>query len=577
MKIDSRMPGRIAVVVILMGLVMLSLGIRIPYFEVFGNTDEAWYAAAAVYNNAHDLSPFGSDNNAMAYTIQLYQYSALIGGNYSKSFVDFVTLIISIIITSGIFLMINGRIGIFAALIASVLFIFVNTGFEGLTSNREWLSVIFIFIAVLLLKTWPFLTYREFKHRVIYCGFLVAFAFVMKSQSIPFLALVPALAFLWMVKCKMKKSDTFRILLWYMLALLLGFCLALTPYFLNGSVEFYIAHIFGQLFNYGIKNTIQDGGNWVSGVKMLIGYSWINTNPTSIFTGLASISCVYQLITLHRGLKSHSSNEDIGPASTITVSFILSMVCVIGGSRYVDHYYLLMLPFGIPLTIITIESLASEREGTAFLFKMFILVTIAIHALWSAMRGVDNQFISFIALLISVVITSVAYYNRDKSLNGWLFHSFCLMYCMVFGTLLLHEYHEFNPSKSTVQAEMQNVVATISGQSRPTDELFVWGWKPRLYVATGLIPATQYVSVAELVQDLNKSSKAEGKSAAMHQLISQLKLNQPKFLIDASRQSYTHSTKEIYSLSNYTQVHSFIMANYVLEGEYDDFFLYVHH
>lgn len=576
MKIDPRRPEKTIIAVILLGLILLSLAVRIPYFEVFGNTDEAWYSAAAVYSNTHDASAFGSTDSVMAYTVQLYQYSALIGGNYSKSFVDFVTLIISVIITASIFLMIYRRNGILAALTASLLFIFVNTGFEGLTSNREWFSIIFIFFTMLLLRSWPYLDYSQFKYRVVYCGILIAFAFVMKSQTVPFLALVPAIAILWMLRHKMAYANIFWILLWYLLALLIGFSVALTPYLLNGSAGIYISDIFANLFNYGIKNTIQEGRNWVPGLKLLIGYSWINTNPASIFVGLASISCVYQLIVLQRGLKIQSNYEGIGLTSTIAVTFIISMVCVVGGSRYFDHYYLLMLPFGIPLTVITIKSLAYARDRTAIFFKAFILVTIAIHALWSAMRGVDQQFISSIALSASLVMTSVAYFYRDKTSTGWLFPSFCLMYCMVFGMLLIREHHEFNPSKSTTQAEMQKVVAKISEQSHPTDALFVWGWKPRLYIATDLIPGTQYVSVSRLVQDMNRSSKAKDESAAMHQLISQLKSNQPKYLIDASRRSITMSTREIYSLSNYAQLYSFVMNNYVLEGEYDDYLLYVH-
>ena len=61
----------------------------------------------------------------------------------------------------------------------------------------------------------------------------------------------------------------------------------------------------------------------------------------------------------------------------------------------------------------------------------------------------------------------------------------------------------------------------------------------------------------------------------MHQLLAELNANRPRFVVDASRRTYSLSDPRIYDLHRHSKMHSWVHENYKLQGKFDDFLLYV--
>jgi hypothetical protein len=122
-----------------------------------------------------------------------------------------------------------------------------------------------------------------------------------------------------------------------------------------------------------------------------------------------------------------------------------------------------------------------------------------------------------------------------------------------------------------------SIAAHLNRVSEKNDKLFVWGWQPRVYVATKLIPASQFVSASTVVYDFSHSQAVPDTftpSPEMHQLLRELSAAKPRFFVDASDRSYVLSSDCVYEIERHPLLYEFLQTGYVYRGSFDGYRLY---
>jgi hypothetical protein len=124
------------------------------------------------------------------------------------------------------------------------------------------------------------------------------------------------------------------------------------------------------------------------------------------------------------------------------------------------------------------------------------------------------------------------------------------------------------------------LLARIDLERRPDDRLFVWGWLPELYSATGMEAASHLVNTQYIVNDYVDVPQVGLNRPMAAELMKDLNERAPRLIIDASRRSWTMVARNdpwIYDLTLYPdfEFNELLRNHYRVVGTFDRCVLYV--
>jgi hypothetical protein len=247
---------------------------------------------------------------------------------------------------------------------------------------------------------------------------------------------------------------------------------------------------------------------------------------------------------------------------------------------------LYLLPFAAPLIAMTVAEIFLKNSRPLIHLLPFIGAT-CLQATWGSLRGWSaDRFDVMIALGIGAVGSSLflllrPWWQERRRFAGIRFTGLGVgvNVAVVALTIALLPRHFLNvsPTDLSVQPHTVDLCNLLQSLRQPQYQLFVWGWQTRIYPATMMVPASQFVSVQHVVHDIARRQIVPEKVAAtseMRQLILELSRNRPRFIMDASRHTYSVGDPKMYELKRSPLVESLLDRNYVLMAECGDYSLY---
>ncbi len=566
--------------------IFCSLIIRLPLLGKWGNSDEAWYAAIAAYNVAYGKSPFECPGNNASPTIAVYQALTTLDGPYHKLPLDLLTLLICAGVAIWIFRIVRNECGWGTAALAAGGFLICQSIWEGGTSNREWFALPFLIGSVHLVR-------REMMclrlgepcvpARLILAGMCIAFACGMKEQSLPFAVLGPGTLLILKWRCHVNWKTIFQATALYSVGFAAGLILVLLPHVYWGTLSTYMQDFFHRVAVEGGQNMLPTGQRWFAILKTFGPGLILSTEGRSVILGFAVISAMFHLIPEVLRTKRHSSDSAI----VLSIAYLASVVCVSGGGRFFDHYYLYLLPFALPMIAIAVVDIVA-RDVRANVFSAIFLIAVVTQSLWGTSRGVwaDSKDVA-IAIGCSLIACAVHWVTvrsmgRMQRILWWCESTRQFGVSAFFlSMIVLLGHRQFLNISSTDLAITEHTASLCESMERlrqTGDEIFVWGWQTRIYPASRMVPASQFVSAARVVHDFSKNQyfpELIPATPEMNELLGDLAANRPRFFVDASRRTYSLSDPRIYDLKRHAEMQQWVLENYRIEGQFGDFVLFV--
>lgn len=568
-------------------LILMTALVRFPMIGKWGNSDEAWYAAIAAHNACYGRSPFDSPGTNASPTIAVYQFLTTSEGPYDKVPLDVLTLFVCAGVTVWIYWVVRNSSGRCPAFLAGIGFLIVQSLWEGLTSNREWYAVPFLAVAVHLLCRAVADDCRRSSKCIWYAfgaGAFVAFATGLKEQSLPFLAVGPGIFIVaaWMRAIPFQVA---WILLWiYLIAFAIGIGIILLPHVWYGNVGVYLEDMRSRIAVEGAQNMT---GSAPSNLHLLRVYgagTVLNTEGRSVILAWALLSASYQIIQV---IRSRQAAQTRFTACVFALAYITSVISVAGGGRFFDHYYLYLLPFGVPLIAMTASEILQNKSRAFAQMLPFMAVTLA-QGLWGSIRGISaDHYDGAIVLALAGCASAICYVTAccwPGIVDRLAIRSNCLSMGVAVAVMSLsaislqRQIFRHPPTGDmAVQSHTVELVSVLEERKRAGDQIFVWGWQTRLYPASKMVPASQFVSVARVVHDFAKGQLLPDivePSPEMKHLILELERNRPRFIVDASRRSNTLSDIRIYQIGRHRDFSAFLDTHYDNSGSHGDYTLY---
>jgi hypothetical protein len=563
-----------------------SLLIRWPLIGKWGNSDEAWYAAIAAHNVAYGKSPFECPGNNLSPTIAVYQLLTTIGHSYHKLPLDVLTLLICAGVAVWVYRIVRAECGGWSALLAAAGFLVCQSLWEGGTSNREWFAVPFLLGSVhLLCHTASGARSREAMGlwRIFVAGLAIAMACGMKEQSLPFLIVGPSL-FLFLKRYGLANwRMLFQSNALYAMGFMFGLALILSPHLYWGTLSAYLQDFSNRVAVEGGQNMLPAGQRWMALLRTYGPGLILSTEGRSVILAFAALSAVYYLGTAVLRLQPIKSETRL----VLTIAYVASVICVAGGGRFFDHYYLFLLPLAVPMITMAVVDALDRKGRGAVLGCSFLLLSLT-QSVWGVFRGVSADCrdvavalgCSFVVFAVYGCVSRLAkkvpvFLHGLSSGRGLIITTFFVSLAILLGH---RQFLSIPASDLAVTGHTASLCRAMDALRQDGDEIFVWGWQTRIYPATRMVPASQFVSTARVVRDFSRNQylpELIPATSEMHQLLKELDANRPRFLVDASRRTYSLSDPRIYDMKRHSEMQRWVKSNYQIEGSFDDFVLYV--
>jgi hypothetical protein len=544
------------------------------------NIDEAQYAAFASYLQGTGQSAFDAPI-LHVYTHWLFQYWTSLAPDRVLFAARLFTLLIAFASSWMIYRLGLRMVAWPLALWAAVLFVLFSVFSEGLTANREWYCLPLAIGSML-----TFASAEESPGRPIgrwaSSGALAGFAFWFKEQALVLAAPV-AMELTFQILRTRERERAAAALAWYAAGAAAGLAAGALPMVWAGTLREQVEWLWNVEFSYVAEGYARGvGGDWLSAL------AW----PLYLYSPwrriwLVGLAAAFTAIALRPGVerRSNAPEEFLRESVARCVAFyaICGLVAVQAGGRFYAHYFLLPLPGIVLSTVGAVQWLLAHRRRTAAAAASSLLVAAVVaDFLWApsngatfalgANEGASPPRVALVAAafalgaaarigwvrlgraLVPIAAAAVLMDSAAGSVRS-------LVYSRVFTA-------EFRPTFSSPR-----LADAIGRRARPGDRLFVWGWRPEIYLDAGLPAATRFASCLEVVggQDEALVLAPRFDPRYMATLLEELDRFQPRFVVDASLSSFYGS---MYNLDVVPPMKDYLDRRYVPVEEADGCVLY---
>jgi hypothetical protein len=349
------------------------------------------------------------------------------------------------------------------------------------------------------------------------------------SKQVAALLVLPVAAYVLVAllsRDELGRRRRLQLLLAYSGAALLPLLLLLARYGAAGALH--------ELYYYVVAYNSGPYMSIFGEVSLLTVYKeWVAYRPLELALCLVAVSGGFaQLFAARAAERSwlralRRSSFDL----TVTLMAIGGLMAAKASRRDFDHYYLMVVPgFGLLLGTLLERALDS----------------------WGATRAASYS-VAYRALLLAplVLIGELTWNNRARNLTAW------------------STQHMRITDLATAHAEPP-VCQFIREHSAPADYLFVWGFRPQLYVSCARLPATRFVFttfVAGHVPLANDPVEVEDTltvPGSRELLMAELQQTKPPVIVDSAR------TLAMRSLRRYPELWRYVDQHYLSAGVVGD-------
>lgn len=544
------------------------------------NIDEAQYAAFASYLQHSGQSAFDAPI-LHVYTHWLFHWwTSLAPGRVLFAARSF-TLLIAFASSWMIYRLGLRMVAWPLALWAAVLFTLFSVFSEGLTANREWYCLPLTIGSMLAFASAEGDPGRPIG-RWAWSGSLAAFAFWFKEQSLVFVAPV-ALELIVQILRTRERERAAQALAWYAAGATAGLAAGALPMVWAGTFREQLEWLWNVEFSYVSEGYARGmGGDWLAKLAWPL-YLYSPWRRVWLVGLLAAFAAVAVRPKVER--RSDAPEEFLRESVTRCAAFyaICGLVAVQAGGRFYSHYFLLPLP-GIALTTVAaVQQLAARRRAAAAVAaSSLLLVAWLADFLWAPSSGATFALgagASASPLRIALVAAALALGVAARI--GWAQLRRALVPVAVAAVLvetavgsirsLVYSRDlaaDFAPTFSS-----QPLADALARRARPGDCLFVWGWRPEIYLDAGLPAATRFASCLEVVggQDEALVLAPRFDPRYMATLLEELDRYQPRFIVDAALCSFYGS---MYNLEVVPPMKDYLDRRYVAVDEVDGCILF---
>ncbi len=518
----------------LAGLALVGWATRLPSLDrVALNPDESQYESTAAYLLSSDLSAFAIPHT-MPGTFAFYEGMARVFGPYPMLEVRVAMMLIVIGLSWMIYSLVREEAGLWSGVAAGLVVPLWSVFFEGLSANREWFCNVLLIAGMGLFLRGFGRRERRGDVALLLSGVFCGAALWFKLQAV--VMVLPVAVFcVWRVVGNDGRAAALRALGLYVCGGVAIGLAGMLPFVAEGTLGSYLGSVWIDLWGYaGAGRVAADGSDW----------SLVDRFYTGI-PGRPLLLAVYGfgLLTLGSMAYRTISRRDTGwpivarPAAQLFVLALLAaMGCVSMGARFFGHYYLFLVP---PVAVLLGLAVGLLVAGTPSRLRVFAAGSLA--ALLAIDRAIGwtgalslAAWVSIVAaLLLAVFALSRPRTRLPLTLGVWIGVEVVFVGLATIG--LLHP-----PSAPDPDHRYREISAALYQRSHPGDRLFVWGWAPEIYSLTQLTPASQFTVSTYLVDDTGPSTEASFIDPGYERLLmDELRVATPRFVVDASRRSWT--------------------------------------
>ena len=259
-------------------------------------------------------------------------------------------------------------------------------------------------------------------------------------------------------------------------------------------------------------------------------------------------------------LNPQSPRRDETILSFFSLYLIASVYTIQLGGRFYPHYFLFLLPAIAILFSIGICRMAHlPQTRSADLMFISMLAIFVADRFWRTPNESIARPIELVVFLVCVVMLIICWFTSIWRPGRFQVIRWVVLFVPMMEVIRLIM---FAPMLSFVDEPDWRRPIAQAVSSKTKDRLFVWGWAPELYVESGLIPASQFVFCAFVVQDFVEGQKGRLNPVFANQLMQELEQSAPGVLIDASRVGQTRATPETYRIDRFPALSNFIDTRY---------------
>ena len=569
----------------LLGLVCLIL--RVPSLDRIAlNPDESQYTSSAAYLAANGASayafPYGEP-----WTMTLYKGLTLLFGPYPMFEARILVLLIALGTSWILYDWVQRVAGRAWGLVAGLLFLHVNQAFEGWSANREWFSffpaLVGIYLATLAAQ-------RPGRPRIglwLLAGFICGMTLWFKRQAV-FLTLVVPTLLIWLAWVESAWRPRLRQLLPFAAGGLAAGALFVLPFLLHGTLQVYVGSLFADYSLFVAENekqtqTLAGGAAGLYAAKL-----FVNLPHRALFLVAYLFAAAVLVGALLRGLgrRARWSGADRPDVVAFALYLVAALGCVQLGNRFFGHYYLFAVA-----PLVGCFALAGCRWGrpdddritrglalaTAGLFVIDRAFGLSINSLAVYRAAWPASAPYFLYALVGLVIVGVGLIRPWRRAGALLVALLLLETAMV---VVQEQRRAVPPSFRFHPDAFAELADKVHADAGPHDRIFVWGWIPEIYSATRLEPATHMTITEYIVEDYYVIPRGPTINRPLAELLmDDLRRHRPRFIVDATRRSWTMvagGDPWLYRLDQYPEFElvRMLREEYRHVGRYSDCELY---
>lgn len=544
-------------------LVLVCAAARGPWLAVVAfEPDECQFASHAAYLVANDLSAFETPYGPV-YSVWIYAQLARWFGPYEmwpvRCFVAGLCLAVALLVYAIVQRSTNRS---YAAL-AGILFITLANWFEGLAANREWFAVPWLLLGL----KWYLDSMSPASSRparlLVLAGVCGGLAFWFKEQSAYLLFVIP-LDLLYRAIASRELPDSLVKLFFYSVGALGGLVALMLPLAYHGTLDDHLAGFVQFHSEY-----VGTSSHWA--IVARLNHLWHHFYELLPFRGLFVVGYVMAAAV---GLRSVGRLRNQTPEQpwcdstwrVLSIYLVCSMVAIRAGERYFPHYYVYLLPGLAGLTAGGVATVVDQvRRGRHRTFSLILAVLLAIDLL-HFISSPTLRMVQAIAIGVLGICLAGLAWTRARPLpwmdGAWGLFLIAAMACSFVPLVARSTF--WQPSAQQIDrnaVDFSELVDHLTIRAGPGDRLYVWGWRPELYVLTRMTPASQFTAATLIMGDVTdpaRPSHAYNRRYA-EILMSDLRRERPRFIVDAWLRSLMGA---VYRLERFPPLEQFLAENY---------------
>jgi len=565
-------------------LVLLGVAARVESLDrVNLNPDEAHYEATASYLVATGLSPFALPHTSGG-TFLLFKTMARLFGPYPMFETRVLVLLVSLAMALMLYVMVRTEAGPWCGLSAGIVFVHFNLFFEGLTVNREWFSSFFLLAGALLYWLWDRKGGRAWG--LVFCaGALTAMALWFKMQAAFLVLPVPALL-AWRALARDEPRRSLAGLLFFAAGGLAATGFYLVGFLQAGTLGAYLRSIVTDWNVYTMGNVTALSPADAEGPGFYLANLYWRRPFRPLLLAAWSMSVIGLALMALRAVRRRVSSLpqfEKRFALLLVLFFAVSLFTISLGGRFFEHYYLLFVFPVAGLAGLAIHAFATSPGS--------VPAPRCVAAAWILFWIVDRAFVlrhypparlaalwpeSLVIVLYVLAGAGILAFGLLRSRSRLPLTAAALICLEVALVTVQGQVQETPRSLPHHRQGFAALVNYLDRAGRAGDRLFVWGWAPEIYSLSRMTAASQFNVCHYIVNDdiaVRKEPRLNEELAA--QLLLELREQKPRFIVDASRRSWTLQASRdpwLYDLGLYPEfgLVRLLRTEYRLAGVFDD-------